>query len=240
MRAAARGCKVWLDQGGAGTPSQGMGLSGDLTEGHLCPWQLCPHGAGRGVGAHAHPATAGTARGGGLALRSPRGEVLPAELCRGGGSPARPPAMSWDQSPGQRVPREEERTEVPAPGSKQCGYLPQRSTDSSSLKRSRVIHKGSRMPCVHKSSVSNIFITSCPAARGACVGLSGVKQHLRALRCASPPLELAAPRPPAQPGTEAQATVPSTGTAPATSPARDRPPSAGALTACACLCSEEQ
>lgn len=43
------------------------------------------------------------------------------------------------------------------------------------------------MPCMHKNSVNNIFITSCRAARRAFTGLSGAKQQLLALSRASHP-----------------------------------------------------
>lgn len=49
-------------------------------------------------------------------------EVLPAELCRGGGSPARPCAMSWDQPPEANVFRVT-RMEVQAPVNKRHDYL---------------------------------------------------------------------------------------------------------------------
>lgn len=38
---------------------------------------------------------------------------------------------------------------------------------------------------MHKNSVNNIFITSCPAARRAYTGLSGAKQQLLPRSCAS-------------------------------------------------------
>lgn len=134
--AAAPGCKVWLprgwetiseDRSGHVRTNRALrkdsGLSRTLKEGCLRSWQLWHHGAGSGMDTQVHPVTVGILRGRGMApVLSGAVEVLPAELCRGGGSPARPCAMSWDQPPEANVFRVT-RMEVRAPVNKRHDYL---------------------------------------------------------------------------------------------------------------------